>query len=73
MAKAYAQSKSKTADGKDAVTPKQQRIWIRITAYTRQVMDGISKSFDEFQRKRINESPRLNPSHPYANFLCFTL
>ena len=39
MAKAYAQSKSKTADGKDAITPKQQRIWIRITAYTRQVMN----------------------------------
>ncbi len=58
MAKDYAQSKS------DEVTAKQRQIWIRIMAYTGQVMNSISKTFDEAQvtrdlerlEKMINEA-----------------
>jgi hypothetical protein len=31
------------------VTPKQRQIWMRIMAYIGQVMNSISKSFDEAQ------------------------
>jgi len=56
MAKAYATSK----ETKD----KQRQIWIRIMAYIGQVMNSISKSFDEAQvtkdlerlEKLINEA-----------------
>ncbi len=58
MAKDYA--KAKTED----MTPKQRQIWIRIMAYTGQVINSISKSFDEAQitkdlerlEKMINEA-----------------
>jgi len=58
MSKNFAQSKA------DDVTPKQRQIWIRIMAYTGQVMNSISKSFDEAQvtkdlerlEKMINEA-----------------
>jgi len=58
MAKGYAQSKD------PAVTPKQRQIWMRIMAYIGQVMNSISKSFDEAQvtkdlerlEKLINEA-----------------
>ncbi len=58
MSKDFAQSKS------DDVKPKQRQIWIRIMAYTGQVMNSISKSFDEAQvtkdlerlEKMINEA-----------------
>jgi len=43
MAKGYAQSKD------PEVTPKQRQIWMRIMAYIGQVMNSISKSFDEAQ------------------------
>ena len=49
MAKAYAQSK-----GED-VKPKQRQIWIRIMAYTGQVMNSISKSFDEAEVTKVLE------------------
>ena len=58
MAKGYAQSKD------PEVTPKQLQIWMRIMAYIGQVMNSISKSFDEAQvtkdlerlEKLINEA-----------------
>lgn len=58
MAKGYAQSKD------PSVTPKQRQIWMRIMAYIGQVMNSISKSFDEAQiskdlehlEKLINEA-----------------
>ncbi len=49
MAKAFAQSKEKDGAGESVVPPKQRQIWIRIMAYTGQVMNSISKSFDEAQ------------------------
>jgi ArsR family metal-binding transcriptional regulator len=58
MAKTYAKSKD------PKVTPKQRQIWIRIMAYAGQVMNSITKSFDEAQitkdlanlEKMINEA-----------------
>jgi len=58
MAKGYAQSND------PKVTPKQRQIWMRIMAYIGQVMNSISKSFDEAQvtkdlerlEKLINEA-----------------
>jgi ArsR family metal-binding transcriptional regulator len=43
MAKGYAESKD------PKVTPKQRQIWMRIMAYIGQVINSISKSFDEAQ------------------------
>ena len=48
----------------DEVTPKQRQIWIRVMAYTGQVMNSLTKSFDESQvtkdlerlEKMINEA-----------------
>ena len=56
MAKGYAQNQD--------VTAKQKQHWIRIMAYTGQVMNSITKSFDEAQvtedlqklEKMINEA-----------------
>ena len=64
MAKAFAQNNEKTEKGEQVVAPKQRQIWIRIMAYTGQVMNSISKSFDEAQittdlqklEKMINEA-----------------
>ena len=64
MAKAFAQNKEKDEKGEQVVAPKQRQIWIRIMAYTGQVMNSISKSFDEAQittdlqklEKMINEA-----------------
>lgn len=64
MAKGYAQNKKITRTGEPVVSPKQKQIWIRIMAYTGQVMNSISKSFDEAQitkdleklEKLINEA-----------------
>ena len=64
MAKAFAQNKEKDEKGEQTVSPKQRQIWIRIMAYTGQVMNSISKSFDESQittdlqklEKMINEA-----------------
>ena len=57
-AKGYAESKD------PEVTPKHRQIWMRIMAYIGQVMNSISKSFDEAQvtkdlerlEKLINEA-----------------
>jgi hypothetical protein len=49
MSKAFAQSKEKDEAGEQLVSAKQRQIWIRIMAYTGQVMNSISKSFDEAQ------------------------
>lgn len=64
MAKGYAQNKEITKTDEPVVSPKQKQIWIRIMAYTGQVMNSISKSFDEAQvtkdlahlEKMINEA-----------------
>ena len=48
----------------EEVTPKQRQIWIRVMAYTGQVMNSLTKSFDEAQvtkdlerlEKMINEA-----------------
>jgi hypothetical protein len=64
MAKGSAQNKKKTKTGEPIVSAKQKQIWIRIMAYTGQVMNSISKSFDEAQvtkdlerlEKLINET-----------------
>lgn len=56
MSKAYAQNKD--------VTAKQRQIWVRIMVYTGQVINSITKSFDESQvtedlqklEKMINEA-----------------
>jgi hypothetical protein len=66
MSKAFAQSKA------EDVTPKQRQIWIRIMAYTGQVINSISKSFDEAQitkdlerlEKMINEAVATEKSRP---------
>ena len=58
MAKGFAQSKD------DKMTSKQRQGWVSIMAYTGQVMNSISKSFDESQvtkdlerlEKMINEA-----------------
>jgi uncharacterized membrane protein YccC len=49
MAKAYAKSKDKDAAGKLVVSAKQKQIWVRIMTYTAQVMNSLSKSYDEAQ------------------------
>ncbi len=41
MSRDYAQSKA------EEITPKQKQIWVRIMAYTGQVINSISNSFDE--------------------------
>jgi len=43
LAKNYAQDLS------EDVSPKQRQIWIRVMAYTGQVMNSLTKSFDEAQ------------------------
>ena len=58
MAKGFAQSKD------DKISAKQRQGWVSIMAYTGQVMNSISKSFDESQvtkdlerlEKMINEA-----------------
>jgi uncharacterized membrane protein YccC len=49
MAKAYAKSKDKDAAGKLVVSAKQKQIWVRIMTYTAQVMNSLSKSYDDAQ------------------------
>jgi hypothetical protein len=61
MAKEFAQNKPdskstaimkkalRTPDDKKDMTPKQRQVWARIAAYTAQVMNSLTKSFDESQ------------------------